>query len=152
MPDISTRLGLELPLGNETFTREKYRGVLEKIDQEAALAADLTQHAAGSGHVSSSEKAAWNGKADASLVVQAVLTPSGWVGASPPYTQNVTAAGVAAGGNGFAALAQGASATAREAARDACLSVTGQGNGNITITADGDKPAVDIPITVVVIG
>lgn len=91
------------------------------------------------------------GAAAKSSMVTATLTAAGWSG-SGPYTQTLSVAGLTADGNGSIGLAQTATAAEREAARDAMLSVTGQAAGTLTVTADGDKPTVDIPVTVTVIG
>lgn len=91
------------------------------------------------------------GAAAKSTTITATLTAAGWAG-SGPFTQTLTVADLAADGNGSMGLAQTATAAQREAARDAMLSVTAQAAGTLTVTADGDKPTVDIPVSVVLIG
>jgi hypothetical protein len=49
-------------------------------------------------------------------------------------------------------LASTASAAQRAAAREAQLMCTAQSSGSITITADGTKPTVSLPIIVRVVG
>lgn len=91
------------------------------------------------------------GAAAKSTAIAATLTAAGWAG-SGPFTQTLSVTGLAADGNGSIGLAQTATAAQREAARDAMLSVTAQAAGTLTVTADGDKPTVDIPVSVVLIG
>lgn len=83
--------------------------------------------------------------------VNATLTTAGWSGTSP-FTQTLPVSGLLASQSGDIGLAQSATATQREAARGAMLSVTGQAVGSLTITADGDKPIVDLPVTVTMLG
>lgn len=79
------------------------------------------------------------------------MTAAGWSGAGP-YTQTVSVPGMTADTNGIIGLAQTTTAEQREAARDAMISVTGQAVGSLTVTADGDKPTVDIPSVVTMLG
>lgn len=79
--------------------------------------------------------------------VECILTAAGWSGEGP-YVQTVPVEGLTALGNGTAALSQAATAEQRTAAREAMLSVTGQADGLLMITADGKKPGMDIPVTV----
>ena len=74
-----------------------------------------------------------------------------WSGAGP-YTQTITVSGVTASNNGVIGIAQSATAAQREAARAAQLSVTAQSENSITVTADGQKPTVEIPVTVILLG
>jgi hypothetical protein len=91
-------------------------------------------------------------KADPSAAVTATLTAAGWTGLAAPYTQTVSVAGMTSTANGTVGLADSATAAQREAARNALLSKTAQASGSITIAADGDKPTVDIPIAVILLG
>lgn len=92
-------------------------------------------------------------KADKAVTHTAALTAAGWTGAGP-YTQAVAAPGVTEDANQtvYVGLASGATAEQREAERAAMLSPTGQGEGTITVTADGEKPAIDLPIAVTILG
>lgn len=79
------------------------------------------------------------------------LTAERWRG-SGPFTQTVDVRFLNANGNGSIGLAQSATAEQRAAARDAMLSVTGQEAWNLTVTADGKKPTVDLPCVVTMLG
>ena len=92
------------------------------------------------------------GKAEASSVVTATLAAASWVGSAAPYTQTVTVSGMTATKNGLIGLSPTATATEREAARNAILSITAQGTDTITITADGTKPTVDVPVAITLLG
>lgn len=91
-------------------------------------------------------------KAKASTYVNATLLSTGWTGTSAPYSQTITVSGLGVDQNGFIQIAQGATADQREAVRLALLGVTGQSSGKLTISADGDKPSTDIPVTVILLG
>lgn len=92
------------------------------------------------------------GKADASRAVEAVLFASGWVGDAAPYTQDITIEGLTAETNGSISGSQATSAEQRAVMRDGMLSVSGQKENVLTITADGEKPLVDIPVVILILG
>jgi len=79
--------------------------------------------------------------------VQVTLLANGWSSSS----QTVTVTGMTTTAKGVVSLATTATATQREAARDALLAVTRQGANTITIVADGDVPEIDLPINVLII-
>ncbi len=83
-----------------------------------------------------------------STPVNQVLTASAWA----DNKQSVAVSGLAAGQDGIVGLSQGASAAEREAAEAAGLRVCGQTDGTLSVAFDGDKPACDIPITVILFG
>lgn len=95
--------------------------------------------------------AAQVGAATPSSQKTVTLTVSGW-SASAPYTQKLAVSGLATSSNGDIAVAQSATTAQREAARKAIMSVTAQTSGSLTITADGTKPSINIPVTVTIIG
>ncbi len=102
-------------------------------------------------HITSGERTGWNNKASASVQKSGTLTQSGW-SANAPYTQTLNVDTLSATSNGDIAIAHGATAAQRKAARRAMMSVTGQEAGKLTITADGEKPGADIPVVVTIIG
>ena len=117
-----------------------------------ALSGNITLTAADVGASASNHThtAAQVGAAVPSRSVSATLSTS-WSG-SGPYTQSVTVSGLTANTNGSIGLAASATAAQREAAREAMLAVTAQGTNSITVTADGDKPTVSLPVVVTILG
>ena len=136
--------------------------------QTAAQQAALAQQAAGSaataaasqltgqmaGYVSDAQEAAQDA-ADAAEAISAygtevpvTLTAAGWTGAAAPYAQTVAVAGLLANSYGDIGPANSATAAQRAAYRAALIAVTAQADGSVTLVADGDKPAVDIPAVV----
>ena len=93
-----------------------------------------------------------HGKADSSNGIDATLTASAWTGDSAPYTQNLVVNPIVDSTNGIISVAQGANDAQREAAREALLSVSGQSAGQLSIVADGDKPEIDIPVHIILLG
>lgn len=139
-------------------------GIVAQAAQQAALA----QQAAGSaataaasqltgqmaGYVSDAQEAAQDA-ADAAEAISAygtevpvTLTAAGWTGAAAPYAQTVAVAGLLANSYGDIGPANSATAAQRAAYRSALIAVTAQADGSVTLVADGDKPAVDIPAVV----
>jgi len=63
MPDLTPRLGLKKPLGNENVTRAAYNENLDIVDTNAAKKTDLDSHVADSiKHITAAERSAWNAK------------------------------------------------------------------------------------------
>lgn len=89
--------------------------------------------------------------ANASKSVDVTLTTAGWTG-SGPYTQTISVSGLGAVQNGNIALAHSANASQRTSARKAMLAISNQSAGTLTIVADGTKPTVNIPCTVILLG
>ena len=117
-----------------------------------AAASQLTSQMAG--YVSDAQEAAQDA-ADAATAISAygtevavTLTAAGWTGAAAPYAQTVAVAGLLANSYGDIGPANSATAAQRAAYRSALIAVTAQADGSVTLVADGDKPAVDIPAVV----
>ena len=128
-----------------------YVPTTRKVNNKA-LSADITLTAADVG----ARPSTWTptatevGAAVPSTQVSATLTTA-WSGAGP-FTQAVTIAGMTATKNGIIGLAPTATAAERAAAKAASLMLTSQGTDTITITADGDKPTIALPIVVTMMG
>ncbi|MDF2950778.1 MAG: putative phage tail fiber protein [Anaerocolumna sp.] len=87
-----------------------------------------------------------------SKIINTVLTSVGWVGTSAPYSQEVAISEMTSTSNATVAISPGATTTEYNAAVDAMLHPSTQGDGTITIKAFDSKPTVDIPITVMILG
>jgi len=91
-------------------------------------------------------------KADNSVPVEGTLLASGWVGDIAPFTQEILVDGLTADQNGTIALSQSATAEQRAEAREALMCVSAQEDGKLVVLADGEKPEIDLPITIVLLG
>lgn len=91
-------------------------------------------------------------KANSSVAIYATLLASAWVGVNAPFTQELSVEGLTATQNGVIDVAHDATATQREIAREAMLSVIGQADGSLTIAADGEMPEFDIPVYIILLG
>lgn len=83
---------------------------------------------------------------------QHTLAAADWVGEEAPYTQVASSGTNNKDANGYVALSQTATAAQIEAAQKARLRVSAQTFNQFTVTADGEKPTVDIPIQVTLLG
>lgn len=81
----------------------------------------------------------------------ATLTAAGWAG-SGPWTQSVAVAGLKAASNGIVGPANTITDEQFKAMQQAALRPSAQADGSLTITAAGTKPAVDLPIQVMIVG
>lgn len=91
-------------------------------------------------------------KAEASKVINAVLSASHWDGDTAPFTQTIQIEGLTAEQNGVIDVAHGITDEQLQAACDAKLRASGQADGSLTILAKGEKPACDIPVAVILLG
>lgn len=91
-------------------------------------------------------------KANSSVAIYATLLASAWVGVNAPFTQELSVEGLTATQNGVIDVAHDATATQREIAREAMLSVIGQADCSLTIAADGEMPEFDIPVYIILLG
>lgn len=93
--------------------------------------------------------AALGEKANKSTYLNTVLLASAWTGVEPPFVQVLQVEGLGEAQNGRIGLAHSATAEQREIAREAMLAITGQGDGTLTIVADGEMPEFDLPVTII---
>ena len=93
--------------------------------------------------------AALAGKADKSKPVYVTLTVDGWTGTGP-FTQELAVTGLGADQAGNICVSHSATQEQREVSRNALLGIVGQSTGKLTIVADGDKPAIEIPLMVTI--
>ena len=101
--------------------------------------------------VSGALDALFQGLADGTITSQVITaTSSGWSGDIPTQTLNVT--GINADTMCWVGLDDSANAQQRDAARKAVMSPTAQGTNSITLTCDGVKPTVDLPILIYISG
>ena len=89
-------------------------------------------------------------KPDTPIVVQATITAAGWTGEDVPYENILTVEGVTAGSIVEVTLQACPTEEQVTACAGAMLVDGGQADGSITLRAMGDKPEVDIPITVII--
>ncbi len=94
---------------------------------------------------------AFGTKADVSRPVSATLLASGWSDTTPPQ-QTIAVPGMSDEQNGTISVAQTATAEQRNAARNGMFFITAQSNQELTIVADGEKPKIDVPVTVILLG
>ena len=90
-----------------------------------------------------------NGKCDASISVETVLAADAW---SDDGQQTINVAGVTATTNGVIGVTHGISDEQLTACGDAALYIYNQGDGYLTIAANGSVPACDIPVVVILLG
>ena len=90
-------------------------------------------------------------KANNSVSLSLTAVAGSWSSATPP-TQTISATGVTESNNIIVGLGSGITAAQYEAACDAKIVCTAQGAGTITLTAYGDKPTENIPISVLIEG
>lgn len=91
-------------------------------------------------------------KADSSLCISCTLLASAWSGIDSPFVQSLYVDGLGQSQNGTINVAQNATFEQRQMAREAMLSVTGQADGELIISADGEMPDIDIPVQIILLG
>ncbi len=82
----------------------------------------------------------------------ATLTAAGWAGTEAPFSQTVTVTGMTAGRKAVAGLSPAATGAQYQAAAKAQLRVTAQGTDTVTVQAEGEKPEVDLLVSVLMVG
>ena len=91
-------------------------------------------------------------KAAKSIAVSGTLYANAWIGADSPFTQEILISGLTQNHNGFMSLSHDATAAQRDVARESMLTITGQTDGKLIVSADGELPSLDIPVTVILLG
>lgn len=90
-------------------------------------------------------------KANLSIAINAVLLMSAWSNNSP-YVQTISVDGLAAKQNGIITIGQNITTEQLEDVVAADMRITDQVDGSLTVTAYGDKPTRDIPVTIILLG
>jgi len=91
-------------------------------------------------------------KADNSGAFNTTLLHTAWTGVQAPFIQTILVEDLGENQNGTISVAHNATFEQREAAREAMLCVTGQSDGTLTISADGEMPDIDIPVVIILLG
>ena len=145
MATYTTNYNLKKPAQEDFIDVADLNANFDALDTQLKAVADTAEEQAGAA-----------AQAAKSVSQDKTLLAASWTGDAAPYTYNATFNVMGLKTNGFLAVSQSATAAQREAARAALLSVTGRsgasGTGNVlTITADGEKPTVDIPVTLIML-
>ncbi len=90
-------------------------------------------------------------KANLSVAFNAVFLMSAWSDDSP-YVQTISVDGLAAEQNGIITIGQNITTEQFEDVVAAEIRITDQADGTLTVTAYGDKPTRDIPVTIILLG
>lgn len=90
-------------------------------------------------------------KANLSIAINAVLLMSAWSNNSP-YVQTISVDGLVAEQNGIITIGQNITTEQLEDVVAADMRTTDQADGSLTVTAYGDKPTRDIPVTIILLG
>lgn len=91
---------------------------------------------------------ALGGKADQSQSIDTVLSASAW-SENAPYTQTLSMEGLTE--NGVIGVSQDITDVQMEAVYSAKLRIAEQSGNTLTIKAVGDKPNIDIPVTIILL-
>lgn len=87
-----------------------------------------------------------------SVAVEVNAPSSSWDGSSAPYTLALTVNGVTADNNIEVGLASSATLDEIKISMKSIIQCTAQATNQITLTAYKNKPTVDLPIQVLIIG
>lgn len=86
------------------------------------------------------------------LSVNFTLLSTGWTGSAAPYTYTITVSGVTATNQGSVGLADSATDEQYNAATAAMIRKYAQDANSLSFKCYGDKPTVNIPCTVMIVG
>ena len=90
-------------------------------------------------------------KANLSVAINAVLLMSAWSDDSP-YVQTISVEGLTADQNGIITIGQNITTEQLEDVVAADIRISSQADGSLSVTAYGDKPTRDIPVTIILLG
>lgn len=90
-------------------------------------------------------------RANLSVAINAVLLMSAWSDDSP-YVQTISVEGLTADQNGIITIGQNITTEQLEDVVAADMRISDQADGSLTVTAYGDKPTRDIPVTIILLG
>ena len=90
-------------------------------------------------------------KANLSVAINAVLLMSAWSDDSP-YVQTISVEGLNADQNGIITIGQNITTEQLEDVVASDMRISDQADGSLTVTAYGDKPTCDIPVTIILLG
>ena len=90
-------------------------------------------------------------KANLSVAINAVLLMSAWSDDSP-YVQTISVEGLNADQNGIITIGQNITTEQIEDVVAADIRISSQADGSLSVTAYGDKPTRDIPVTIILLG
>ena len=69
-----------------------------------------------------------------------------------PYVQTISVEGLTADQNGIITIGQNITTEQLEDVVAADMRISDQADGSLTVTAYGDKPTRDIPVTIILLG
>lgn len=90
-------------------------------------------------------------KANLSVAISAVLSMSTW-SENAPYSQTISVDGLTEEQNGIITIGQNITTEQIEDVVAADIRISSQADGSLTVTAYGDKPTRDIPVTIILLG
>ena len=90
-------------------------------------------------------------KANLSVAISAVLSMSAW-SENAPYSQTISVDGLTEEQNGIITIGQNITTEQLEDVVAADMRISDQADGSLTVTAYGDKPTRDIPVTIILLG
>lgn len=140
-----------------TAEKEKLAGIAENANNyvhPATHSAQMIDETDARKFVTPAEKAAWNGKSETATYTT-TLTAAGWQGEAAPFTQVVSVAGVIGDNSQVVEVGlneENTTVEQRTVARAAMLAPTARAENSVTITADGEKPTIDLPVVIVILG
>lgn len=90
-------------------------------------------------------------KANLSVAISAVLSMSAW-SENAPYSQTISVDGLIEEQNGIITIGQNITTEQIEDVVAADIRISNQADGSLTVTAYGNKPTCDIPVTIILFG